>query len=205
MARAELTLGPLPTRESPSTRGASELRPPRRAEAELRLEGMVQDHFDGLWRFMRQLGLPECDVDDGIQEVLVVCARRLTEIQTGCERSFLFSTALRVASTLRRSRKRRREQTDDTLEAFQDPCDGPEASLEARRARALLDAVLDRMVTDLRAVFVLYEIEELRMADIADLLAVPPGTVASRLRRARQQFERQVRAVEAKLARRGPS
>jgi RNA polymerase sigma-70 factor (ECF subfamily) len=37
--------------------------------------------------------------------------------------------------------------------------------------------------------FVLYEIEELTMAVIAEILEVPLGTVASRLRRARARFE----------------
>ena len=39
-----------------------------------------------------------------------------------------------------------------------------------------------------RAVFVLYELEELSVPDIAELLGVPVGTAASRLRRARAAF-----------------
>jgi len=48
------------------------------------------------------------------------------------------------------------------------------------------------MPIELRAVFVLSEIEELTMAEIAVLMAIPPGTVASRLRRARVQFSEHV-------------
>ena len=40
--------------------------------------------------------------------------------------------------------------------------------------------------------FVLYEIEELTMAEIASVLELPPGTVASRLRRARAAFSERV-------------
>jgi RNA polymerase sigma-70 factor (ECF subfamily) len=43
---------------------------------------------------------------------------------------------------------------------------------------------------ELRAVFVLYELEDFTMAEIARTLELPPGTVASRLRRARETFER---------------
>jgi RNA polymerase sigma-70 factor (ECF subfamily) len=49
----------------------------------------------------------------------------------------------------------------------------------------------------LRTVFVLYEFEELSMAEIATVLAIPSGTVASRLRRARGQFKQRVQALEA--------
>jgi RNA polymerase sigma-70 factor (ECF subfamily) len=45
------------------------------------------------------------------------------------------------------------------------------------------------MDLDLRAVFVLDEIEEMSRAEIAHALGIPEGTVASRLRRARQDFQ----------------
>jgi RNA polymerase sigma-70 factor, ECF subfamily len=172
-----------------------------RSAAKLRLERMVSDRFDMLWRFLRQLGIPECDVDDGIQEVLMVAARRLTDIKVGRERAFLFSTAVRVASTLRRSRARHREQVVDSLVDFADPGPNPEASLDRARERQLLDAVLDEIPTELRAIFVLYELEELTMAEISALLELPQGTVASRLRRARERFAKKVRALELELAR----
>jgi RNA polymerase sigma-70 factor, ECF subfamily len=173
-----------------------------RSAPKLRLERMVSDHFDMLWRFLRQLGVPECDVDDGIQEILMVAARRLTDIEAGRERAFLFSTAVRVASTLRRSRARHREQVVDSLGDFADPRPNPEASLDRARERKLLDAVLDEIPTELRAIFVLYELEELTMAEISALLELAPGTVASRLRRARERFAKKVRVLELELGRR---
>jgi RNA polymerase sigma-70 factor (ECF subfamily) len=170
--------------------------------AEPRLEAMVSEHFDSLWRFLRQLGLPESDVDDGVQEVLMVAARRLADIQIGSERAFLMSSAVRVASTLRRARARRRELIDDELFDLADLGPSPEASLDLNRSRRLLDAVLDQLPTPLRAIFVLYELEELTMAEIAALLDLPPGTVASRLRRARARFDKKIRAIEAEFNRR---
>jgi RNA polymerase sigma-70 factor (ECF subfamily) len=52
------------------------------------------------------------------------------------------------------------------------------------------------MDTDLRTVFVLYEFEEMSMAEIASALRIPQGTVASRLRRARADVRERVRALE---------
>jgi len=44
------------------------------------------------------------------------------------------------------------------------------------------------MTAETRAAFVLHELEEMTLADIATLLGLPQGTVASRLRRARRLF-----------------
>ena len=48
----------------------------------------------------------------------------------------------------------------------------------------------------MRAVFVLYELENLELAEIAALLCIPRGTVASRLRRARAQLRAHPEAIE---------
>jgi RNA polymerase sigma-70 factor, ECF subfamily len=71
----------------------------------------------------------------------------------------------------------------------------PEQLLDQKRARELLDDVLETMTPDLRMVFVLYELEELSMIEIASALEIPQGTVASRLRRARADFRERVRAL----------
>jgi RNA polymerase sigma-70 factor (ECF subfamily) len=52
--------------------------------------------------------------------------------------------------------------------------------------------ILDELSLDLRAVFVLHELEEQTIADIATILGIPPGTAASRLRRARTLFYERV-------------
>jgi RNA polymerase sigma-70 factor (ECF subfamily) len=61
--------------------------------------------------------------------------------------------------------------------------------------------VLDEMDLEPRTVFVLFEIEELTLAEIAELLEVPLGTVSSRLRRARVDFEQRVARLEKKEVR----
>ena len=60
--------------------------------------------------------------------------------------------------------------------------------LDEQRARAMLDEIIAGMGEELSAVFVLHEIEEVTMAEIASMLEIPAGTVASRLRRAREAF-----------------
>jgi RNA polymerase sigma-70 factor, ECF subfamily len=174
------------------------------AVADARLRTLVHDHYDFIWRSLRRLGVPHTDVDDCAQQVFWVAARKLAIITEGSERAFLFSTALRVASDARRSRVRRREvpQEDDAPQ----PCDAgprPDEIADQRRARALLDEVLAQLPLDLRTVFVLFELEEMPTQEIATLLELPTGTVASRLRRAREEFQKLVRRLQARAN--GPS
>jgi RNA polymerase sigma-70 factor, ECF subfamily len=163
-----------------------------------RLQTLVVEHHAFVWRSLRRLGVPESDVDDAIQQVFLVAHRRLAKIAKSSERSFLFQTALRVASDWRRTYRRRCEQAGMDLREVPDGSANPEELLDRQRARALLDRVLGALPMDLRAVFVLFELEGLTMLEIATISAIPPGTVASRLRRAREAFQEAVRSLTSR-------
>jgi RNA polymerase sigma-70 factor, ECF subfamily len=168
-----------------------------------RLEALVADHHAFVWRSLRRLGVPDGDIDDSSQQVFLVAHRRLAEIAHECERAFLFQTALRVAADWRRAHRRRFEQPGIDVLEIPDTAANPEQQIDSRRARALLDRVLEVMPLDLRAVFVLFELEEMTMAEIAVVADIPPGTVASRLRRARQAFHDTARKLTAAMHIRG--
>jgi RNA polymerase sigma-70 factor, ECF subfamily len=174
---------------------------PEIVDDEKRLRALMREHFDFVWRNLRRLGLGDADADDGTQEVFLVASRKLSAITAGSERKFLFGTALRVASTRRRSLRRQREQPDDALEERDEgSAPGPERLAELSRARGQLHEVLAGMVLEQRAAFVLFELEELSIPEIAQLLSVPIGTVTSRLRAAREEFEAAVRRLRAREA-----
>ena len=163
-----------------------------------RLEALIEQHLDFVWRSLRRLGVPHSATDDATQRVWLVLARRLPELLAGQERAFLFGTALRVASDVRRALARQREIHGlEHIDAI-DPGPGPHEVMARRQARSVLDEMLDALPTDLRAVFILYELEEQTAAQIAELLAVPMGTVASRLRRARAEFGEIVKRHQAR-------
>lgn len=157
-----------------------------------RLERMFAAHFDFIWRSLRRFGLTDDHADDAAQQVFIVASRKLDRIEIGSERSFLFGTALRIASDLRKSAPYRREIPHAAPGHDVEGGPRPDDLLEQRRARVLLDDLLDAMDLELRTVFVLFELEEMTTVEIASLLSIPAGTVASRLRRAREEFEARV-------------
>lgn len=165
-----------------------------------RLEAALDDHFDLVWRTLRRLGVATADVDDAAQEVFVVLARRLTDVEPHSERAFLIATAARVASTRRRSVRRRQEDVRPSLDDLSAAMLGPEELNELKSARALLDQALARLSADLRMTFVLYELEELSVAEIADALGIPKGTVTWRLKAAREAFEQAAARLRAREA-----
>jgi RNA polymerase sigma-70 factor (ECF subfamily) len=186
--------------------GLAPARLPARSDTrdDARLRAMFSAHFDFIWRSLRRLGVPEASVDDALQQVFLVASRRMSDIRGDAERSFLFSTALRVAADARKSAKVRHEIAHDVLPEVAAPSqEGPEERLEQGRARAMLDALLEELPLDLRAVFVLFELEEMATPEIAALLGIPPGTAASRLRRARETFQEAAKRMQAQARFRG--
>jgi RNA polymerase sigma-70 factor (ECF subfamily) len=150
---------------------------------------LVDEHYAFIWRLLARLGVRPEDVDDATQQVFMVpMTRESLTIQPGRERSFLFGVALRVASEHRRRNEKNAARDDIDLESFVDPDIDVEALADQQRARVLLDGLVARIPEELRMVFILFEIEGLSAVECASLLGIPPGTVASRLRRARQHF-----------------
>jgi RNA polymerase sigma-70 factor (ECF subfamily) len=142
--------------------------------------------------------VPEAEVDDALQEVFLIVYRKLDAVGDQQERAFVMGVALRVASTRRRGLRRRRECTHGALTDEVDPSPSPLELTERRRARLLLDEILEGMSLKFRSVFVLFELEGLEVLEISEFLEIPIGTVASRLRRARQLFHQAAARYQAR-------
>lgn len=167
----------------------------RPLDASVRLERVVRENYPMIWRLARRWGLSPADADDVTQQAVVVASRRLAEITPGAERAFLCRTTLFLASNLRRGERRRAEEAVENWEEIGDRSRDPEQLLEERRTRAELDAILEELPDALRATFVLFELELQTQTEVAAALQIPAGTVASRVRRARE-------IVSASIARR---
>jgi RNA polymerase sigma-70 factor (ECF subfamily) len=168
------------------------------------LRALWEAHYASIWRLLRRLGVRPAQLDDAAQEVFWVAARRLADIAPGRAHAFLYGVALRVAAS-----EARRQASAMPLAALAEvpavPDERPsaETQLAEREARLLLDQALDRMPLDLRAVFVLFELEGLEVRQIAEIEAIPVGTASSRLRRAREEFSAIARRMRASLQAQG--
>jgi RNA polymerase sigma-70 factor, ECF subfamily len=188
-----------PTTGVPSPGGQDPVVPaPNRQERDARLRGLIDRYINLVARVLRNAGVPDSQIDDDVQRTFIAVARRLDDVRVGSEKSFLLQSALRIAAHARRTVARRREVHSDEMPESANYLATPEDLTDQKRARQLLDHVLSQMETDLRTVFLLYEFEELSMAEIAAALRIPPGTVASRLRRARADFRERVSVLEGR-------
>eukprot|EP00919_Chromeraceae_sp_WS-2016_P080387 GHVR01190104.1.p1 GENE.GHVR01190104.1~~GHVR01190104.1.p1 ORF type:complete len:201 (+),score=42.17 GHVR01190104.1:23-625(+) len=151
-----------------------------------RLEAMFRDHHQLIWRTLRRLGLSPDRASDTTQQAYLIAAERLDAIRLGSERAYLFSTAIRLART--HFRREKRCELDADMDLRTDPSQAREQAVQRCTARQIMDKIFSQTHPDLVTVFVLYELEGLSAPEISELVDIPIGTVASRLRRARQTF-----------------
>jgi RNA polymerase sigma-70 factor (ECF subfamily) len=164
-----------------------------------RMRSLLDSHFVFIWRLLRRFGVPENDVDDAAQQVFIVAWNKLDEVPESTERSFLFGTALRVAASFRRRLRRRGEIDSEVLARRPDENPRADEVLAGRQRAAFIGRIIAAMDDELRAVFVLCQIEELTVAEAAALQRIPVGTAASRLRRARKNVEQRAKRVDDRL------
>ncbi len=167
------------------------------------LREVFREHVDYVWRMARAFGLSAEDADDATQEVFLVAHRRIAVFRPDASmRGWLFGITRNVVLHHRRGHvSRARHLSTYTRDDVAD--DDTEQSLRVRQAAALLQSFLDDLDLDKRLVFVLAEVEGMTTPEIAEMLAVPVGTVSSRLRAARLRLERFTARLQARsIARR---
>jgi RNA polymerase sigma-70 factor (ECF subfamily) len=161
-------------------------------EPRARLHAMFDAHHHLVWRTLRRYGLDAESAADVVQQAYVVAVERVGDIWPGSERAFLIGTALRLARAA--GRRSSRLSFDDKLDEEQlHKGRHPEAQAATLE---LLDRVLSQLEPSLIEVFVLFDVEGFSAREVAEALAIPEGTVASRVRRARSEF----RAVIKRLS-----
>ena len=148
---------------------------------------LFEEHFDFVWRALRRLGVAERDAEDLTHEVFVRVHARLPSFDAARPiRPWLFAFAARVASDYRRLARHQVELLGDVEpQGSEIP---PDEALVRRADLALIDRALAALEEEKRAVFVMHEIEEFGMPEIAAALDVPLATAYSRLRLARVDF-----------------
>lgn len=163
---------PQPKTESPTTSAAA--------------AALYVEHFQFVFRCLRRLRVRPASLEDAVQDVFLVAHRKLDAFDGRAgHKGWLFAIAMRVAAEHRR--RDSRLQLDPDASAATAHLD---KTLELRQRIDLLDRVLDTLSDEQRAVFVMAEIEQFTVPEIAEALGVKLNTVYSRLRLARSHFER---------------
>ena len=154
----------------------------------LDISEVFREHGAYVWRALRHLGVREADLADVTQDVFIVAHRKLDAFEgRSSVQTWLYGICLRTASDYRRRAYVRREiAVEEVPEIATEPPQS--AAVERGQLRARLLALLDALDADKREVVVLYEIEELPMKQVAEVIGVPLQTAYSRLHAARRQL-----------------
>lgn len=168
--------------------------------ARLDFRAVFDEHYAFVWRTLAHFGVPRSMLDDATQEVFAVVHRRLAEYDGRTAlRSWLWGIARRVTSSMQRGEMRARRR----LEVVQPPREPavPDEELEQKRRIEVAEACLAALDDGLRDVFVLTEIEGFSAPEIAQALGIKLNTVYSRLRTAREKFQRAFARAQARQGR----
>jgi RNA polymerase sigma-70 factor (ECF subfamily) len=165
----------------------------RGSQRALRLRRIFDETHDLTWRVLRRFGVPTPLLEDGFQQVYLITAERLDDIDPNRERAFVYGVTLRVSRSIYRQVSREVLGDEPDLHVGTHHC--VDALLDQKRLAEACDEILGRMPQKLRSTFLLHDIEALSTAETAGVLGVPHGTVSSRLRRARELFRAEVEAL----------
>lgn len=161
-------------------------------------EELLSEQLDALYRTaLRLCGGREADAEDLLQDTALRALRGFRDLRDqDAGRSGLFTILMRTHLNRVRTARRRAETFSGDLEepAFERvleewrSSDTPEDVLESRDLRERLAAALDALEPGMRGVIWLVDVEEFRQWEVAEMLEIPEGTVASRLYRARRKL-----------------
>lgn len=166
--------------------------------SELTFEGVYDRHFHDVARWVRALGGRVPDVDDLTQEVFVVAFRRLSEFDGQNEAGWLYQITRRKMRDYRRLSWIKHLFTSRNASSFESPATGADQlqQVENNEKQVLLDRILNRLPAEQRAAFVLFELDGLTGAEIAQVQQVPINTVWARIHRARHNLQARALALQ---------
>jgi RNA polymerase sigma-70 factor, ECF subfamily len=189
---------------------ASPAEAPKRAPSGLDFDAVYHEMADFVWRAARRMGVSATDAEDVVQEVFVIVHRRLAEFEGRAQlKTWLFRILVRLVKHHFRTQKRKpgdraTESGTELQSLVSSQVRGPADALERAEALRLVDRLLSRLDHDKRVVFVLAEMEEMTLAEIAEVVESNPNTVASRLRAARKEFDAALSRFKARESRDKP-
>jgi RNA polymerase sigma-70 factor (ECF subfamily) len=152
-------------------------------------EQAILPHLEAAYRLARWHTRNPHDADDVVQEASLRALRYFGTFTGGNARAW-FLRIVRNACIDWRGRRGRAaiDPFDEQEHSGEWPARNPETSLLAADVAQSITRAMNQLPDRLRQVLILRELQGLSYRELADVINVPPGTVMSRLSRARQAF-----------------
>lgn len=161
-------------------------------------EATVLPHLDAAFNFARWLTRNDAEAEDVVQDACVRALRYFSSLRDDDARAWFFAIVRNTWYT-RVARRSGPPDTGSLDHAGREPLDdgpNPETQLLRQHTIARVRAAIEQLPIDFREVLVLREIEGLSYKEIASVVRVPIGTVMSRLARARERLQSELKPVE---------
>ena len=149
-------------------------------------------HLAAAYNLARWLIRNDEDAEDAVQEAYLRAFRSFGGFRGASEGRTWLLTIVRNTCYTRLKQNRITELTeafDEEIHGVEAEAASPEAMLVERTNVQRLRSALEELPPEFREVIVLRELEEMSYSQIAELVAIPVGTVMSRLARARQRLQ----------------
>jgi RNA polymerase sigma-70 factor, ECF subfamily len=154
-------------------------------------EDLALPLFDQLYNFAHWLTQDANEAEDLVQETYTKAFRGFSGFQAGTNfRAWIFRILRNSFLTSRTGLKTKVTLEDEDVDAMPSPAPTPEDLLIAQVNRDWVRDALTDLPVPYREILMLCEVEEMSYDEIAQVLAIPVGTVMSRLHRARKALRR---------------
>jgi RNA polymerase sigma-70 factor, ECF subfamily len=155
-----------------------------------RFEQCMMPHMAAAYNLARWLAGNEPDAQDVVQEAFLRGFKFFGGFRGGDSRAWLLRIVRNSFYDWLRKQRRTKLETpfDEQVHEAAAVSPGPDAALLAKADKEMVNQAIEALPVEYREVLVLRELEGLAYKEIADIAALPIGTVMSRLARAREQL-----------------
>lgn len=155
-------------------------------------ELLVRRHNQRLYRAARGILKSPQAAEDAVQEAHIAAFTKLSTFEFRAKyATWVTRIAVRQALSARRGRQAATTSIAGHIleESMSDPAHSPERRAASAELGAIIEAALDELQPEFRAVFILREIEGMSTAETAVALDLVPATVKTRLHRAKEHLK----------------
>jgi RNA polymerase sigma-70 factor (ECF subfamily) len=156
-----------------------------------RFEQSVLPHLDAAYNLARWLTRNPADADDVVQEAYLRAFKFIETLRSADSRAWLLTIVRNTCYTwLQQNRPRDLEAAfDEDIHSGESDSEDPATQLVRSASQEMLKEALEALPPEFREVVVLRELEGFSYKEIAEIVKIRPGTVMSRLARARRRLK----------------